>query len=594
MIRPRSYISLSGISAVILGLVILFLFLATGGLLDLKMMQLRQLIDRERIMNLELSSRALRGKLYRLRTEQNNIDAELSRNLLESRVLNPSREGGTNYEGFMPALIMANGVRMLTFKEPLQLRANEQKLMALKLAFYFERSRRYEEALKIYSRLNPEDFPEPFPAFLQLHRGFCYLALGREETARPLLVYVLEEYPATHFARTSRFLLNFLERQARENKKLQGMEPLEAANALFASGNCSAALEYYNRILKTGVALSPSDNFRRALCLEETGDLEESVKLYRTLAGGGPHAREANARLLMIGHFYGGGPEIREEAEQRARFMGDTDLLSRVQITSRDSRAPLVVDEIKKWQQDSDASQGILKEIVTDPDPSLQKELQKYEIDAVSLGLPGKEEPGRPGTDTVTAEKPQKDATDAENQEPRAYNRTDGVEKSASSKPPVDASPSRTGPGSNTSEKEKKEPTDGQEVTWKDSRPESRARNEQLKRLQEMAAGGPSADDYELSMPGLKRWPATVRLESGSLTFLLITQDLQGNFKTGKGKLLRLEDLAVIQAHPEGSILLRLKDGRKFLLDRVSLQDGYFQAGPFRFPPALVYQIAAY
>ena len=119
---PRIHTSLNLISLLTTAIMILFLFHSMAGILDLKMIQLQQSVERERIMNLELSSRALQTRMSGMRKGDGALSLELNRNMLESRVLNPEDpQSELGRELPLASLVVTNGVRLLTFKEPLQL-----------------------------------------------------------------------------------------------------------------------------------------------------------------------------------------------------------------------------------------------------------------------------------------------------------------------------------------------------------------------------------------------------------------------------------------------------------------------------------------
>ncbi|MCB1169975.1 MAG: hypothetical protein KDK25_06550 [Leptospiraceae bacterium] len=540
----RKHIFRSPAYLLLISLVILFMVLATGGLLDLKMFQLRQMVVRERIMNLELSSRALRNRVHS-GAQMSVLDQELGRNILESRVLNnPGKRPERDSSPSGPTVLMTNGVRLLLLKPPLRLQSDAQKLMALKLAFYFERSRRYNQALRIYEKLEPDDFPEPFPAFLSLHTGFVHLALGQRDQARPLLEWVVDEYPATHFDRTARTLLAILDEQDRQEKQArQARDALETADQMFEARNCPGALQYYSRALNSEQKLNTLQTYRRAVCLEETGEIEKSVALYRNLIREGEYSREANRRLLMIGSFYGGGPEIKKQAEHRARSTGDLELVGQIEEARSEVKEPEVFQEIQRWKEENpEASrEGIIQDLLQEPDAELRRELTLRGVDLDPPSEDGEEKPDMAG------EGPSETST-----------------------------------------------PDGPAPATREKKPGPKHAPDNPYENIEQAMKGLNASEYRLARPSLKRWPARLRLAEEELEILVLTRDAEGNFHTGDGKTLEAAVLQSVQSHKQGKLLLRLKDGRLFLTDTITFVDGQIQAGPLRIPVPLLHQIAAY
>ncbi len=539
----RSHISLSSIALFVFVLVTLFLFHAMSGIMELKFMELKQAMERERIMNLELSSRALRNR-NRIRLESGGLQRELNRNMLESRVLNSESEEQIEHRLPLTALIVTNGVRLLTFKEPLHLEADREKLMALKLAFYFERSRKYDQALRIYKKLNPEDFPPPFPAFLELHMGFCYLAMGQWDEAREDLERVVANYPATHYERAARFLLEMLERM-QEVEKSGSDDPLQMADAMFAAGNCPATVKALNRARETS-PLSQFYRYRLALCLEETGDITRATEIFNSLAGSaGPYAREANRRLLMIGHFYGGGPELSIEAENRAVALGDEEMVQEVRETARVTRKPHVVEEIREWKKDQPEKETIMHDVLSDSSPELQRDLKALNLQ-LSENQANTETNGARDNPVVQREDPDPgEATETED--------SNGAEDSAD--------------------------------------PEMESRRSRLLSLMNIASKEDS-EHYEISRPSIHRWPAKL-VGDEEIKFLILTQRIRGDFESTEGNTYDLKGRTIL-AHPSGRLLLRLRDGRTFSVQRAEVQNRSLKTDQITISLDLVYQIAAY
>ena len=365
---------------------------------------------------------------------------------------------------------------------------------------------------------------------------------------------MVEEYPATHFDRTARALLSLMEEQEEQEKKARAArDTLATADRMFQTRNCAGALQYYSRARKEGQSLSAVQNYRRALCLEQTGQIQESVALYRSIvAEGNQYSKEANRRLLMIGTFYGGGPEVKQQAEDRALAVGDLELVNQVDEAVMQTKEPEVFQEIQKWKEDNqDASgEGIIQDLLKQPDPELHRELSLRGVDVDDT---------RPNADA------QKDKKEKEREE-EIRNGTAVQERL---------------PDQDTTALQDREPER-----------ENGSSNPYAK-IQE-ALAGLDASDYRLPRPSLKRWPARLNPGEEEKEVLLLVQDVEGNFRTGDGETLDAASLKSVRAHPRGKLLLRLKDGRLFLADEINFRNGQFQAGPLRIPLNLLHQIAAY
>ncbi|MCB1303012.1 MAG: tetratricopeptide repeat protein [Leptospiraceae bacterium] len=538
--------------------VLAFLFSAMGGLLDIKILELRQTIERDRIMNLELSSEALRERLAFAKQEHTDLSTELHRNLLESRVLNPQGQPALQYSVPLTALWATNAIRWLTFKEPMHIESDRERLVALKLGFYLERSRKYRQALDVYARLDAREFSEPFPAFLMLHRGFCHMALGQEKAAERLLTIVTERYPATHFDRTARFLIQLMHIQQERSEVLESrkLSELEKANGLFEQGYCPAAVQAFARANKQGAPLNDRDRYRHAICLEETGSLKEATELFESLAEQGPMARSANRRLLMIGNFYGGGRSLRETARARALQLGDTDVVRDVFETRSKSREADVFREIRSLRKE-DKELPFLSQILDSPDPVMQSTLTEH-------GVESRRSSGNSGQVATGPSVENNPESTNEKPHPITDNQTD---QSVGE-----------GPSPNLERQEVQE--------------EKSARKDALKALFSYQL---NPDDYEMVRPGIRRWPGLLIGEGTRSDFLLLTQRNRGSLSALDGAEYSLESLREVGSSGTGWIILRLRNGSIRYAKSFRLMDGSFVSSSTPPTPAdQVYQISAY
>ena len=67
---------------------ILLLILSTQGIVQAKLFQLKVSVSRERLMNFELSSKALRARFREIFQNPDDYRSEIKRNVIESAILN--------------------------------------------------------------------------------------------------------------------------------------------------------------------------------------------------------------------------------------------------------------------------------------------------------------------------------------------------------------------------------------------------------------------------------------------------------------------------------------------------------------------------
>ncbi|MCB1319245.1 MAG: hypothetical protein KDK34_03270, partial [Leptospiraceae bacterium] len=336
----------------IVGVLLLF-FLSAQAIVSVKLLELRVQISRDRLLNYELSSRVLKNRFKQLILENNDdFHQEISRNVLESSIMNradPRALELNPVEQF--GLLVVNAVRLLSLKPFLQLAEDQETLILLRYAFYMERNRRYDVALEKYKELSDRMGASRSDAmgFVMLHQGYCHAIMGQNEEALDLLIEVRDTFAGSHYAETAIVLINLLEEAERRQEEIeeQALTPREKARALFRANQYVAALRAFNELDER----NDMDRYMRARSMEETGSISEARDEYVDIVKNGTDreaVRLANRRLLIIGHFYGGGEELTEFAEQQAESIGDDAAVAEIQAAAEKQEDALIVEEIRE------------------------------------------------------------------------------------------------------------------------------------------------------------------------------------------------------------------------------------------------------
>lgn len=356
-----------GAALALAGVALLFFALIAHAIISVKLFELRIALQRDRILNLELSSQALRARAKRLAFGRQDFQAEIRQSALESNLLNERAEGAPLRPIHYVGLAAVSGARLLLLKSPPDVADDYRTTVLMRYAFYLERNRRYPNAIERYNDLLKTigDGQSDVHAFAHLHLGYCLASIGEMENARSQLRLVDELYPATHFSDTARTLLALLEEGQRRRERIQAeaSAPLERARGLFQNGQCPAALAAFEAAAQTGPALSPMDRYRRALCLEETGAANAAIDDYRALAAQSADvetARLANRRLLIIGIYYEGGRDLTEQAGRRAYALGDDAAAREITSVATLRQSAQVLEEIETLRASADALGGAL------------------------------------------------------------------------------------------------------------------------------------------------------------------------------------------------------------------------------------------
>ncbi|MEO6097014.1 MAG: AgmX/PglI C-terminal domain-containing protein [Fibrobacteria bacterium] len=202
----------------------------------------------------------------------------------------------------------------------------------LEAAYYFERSRKYDKAIEIYtkglagSKLSPE-----IRATLLLHRGFCASLTGEYAKAKADFSRTEALVPETEEARVAvklRALTQGLEDQvrlARDSKQA----PFQTGRQLFLLANYAEAAKSLQKV----IAGATSDSGERiqsrylyARSQEELGQDSDAVLTYRSVIQSAPNSEEAkksNRRLYVLGKYYSNDEDLAKSALKKIETYQD-------------------------------------------------------------------------------------------------------------------------------------------------------------------------------------------------------------------------------------------------------------------------------
>ena len=329
---------------------ILFLILSTQGVVQAKLFQLKVSVSRERLMNFELSSKALQARFREIFKNPDDYRSEIKRNVIESGILN-NRVLVDIESGFMENLGIAvvNSIRIMSLKPILHLHRDRKLLLILKYAFFMERSRRLEIAVERYEDVINilQNRKNDILAFSLLHHGYCLASMGRFSPAIQSLEETTNKFPGTHFSRTAAILLNILETRQKLSKRIEekNLSSLQKARSFYQAGLYGKACEIYEKERNT----KGYDKYRWGRCSEEIGKQKRALRIYKELAkskGGGEFPRLANRRLLVLGNFYHAGKDVIKIASQNAVRLNDSGALKEISEVAKEQREAVVVQEI--------------------------------------------------------------------------------------------------------------------------------------------------------------------------------------------------------------------------------------------------------
>jgi len=193
----------------------------------------------------------------------------------------------------------------------------------LEAAYFFERSRKYDKAIAIYTKsLEDEGLSSEVSATLLLHRGFCEGLTGDYAKAKADYDRAASLVPGSEEARVAaklRELTQGLEDQVRLAQASQST-PAQAGRQMFLLANYAEAAKSLSKAISNPATDSASRIQSRYLygrSQEELGQDSDAVLTYRQLMQGAPNseeAKKANRRLYVLGKFYSNDEELAKTA----------------------------------------------------------------------------------------------------------------------------------------------------------------------------------------------------------------------------------------------------------------------------------------
>ena len=318
---------------------IFFLFLifslwgTTQSVVTSKLLELEVYIEKDFIQNFELSSQLLELQFKNTLNinRSRNLQNEINQQILASTVLNEVDTGSMEVTWFNTLGIgIINSIRLISFKPILDLLKELKLVTLLKYAFYLERNRNLVEAIKQYELIIRASLNKKTSttAFALLHQSYCYALIGKIESSKSNLNYIITNYKGSGYDRTALVLKSLLSFKENNTKKLKNKfeNKIELAQALFETGDLSQAKLVYD---KMPIIKNPMDKYRYARSKEEAGEIKNAIKDYLKVVSenSSKHAAQlSNQRLLLIGNFYGGDKKTKEIAERDAIKLGNNEI----------------------------------------------------------------------------------------------------------------------------------------------------------------------------------------------------------------------------------------------------------------------------
>jgi len=293
----------------------------------------------------------------------------------------------------VPIRIVLNCIRVLQGKKIINPKEDDKIFAVLQIAYFYERNRKFNEALKSYEEiLNNTALSPDLRAAVMVHKAFCFSMLSDYSRSKKVYEETIAMFPNTEAGILSWKLLDFIQSIEKEREKLgkTALGEMEKAKQFYL------LMDYRNAIKNLSVFIgnnSKSDalaeaRFFKGRSHEELGEIEEAILEYRRIIQTDKSktwARQANRRMLMLGAFYEQQKQIAEEAKRQLESYKDQTFLSNIEkysymISQTSIKGEMQKNESKAITQvlSDDSLLNIINKIGSlDPDSEKKKEKEK-------------------------------------------------------------------------------------------------------------------------------------------------------------------------------------------------------------------------
>lgn len=298
----------------------------------------------------------------------NNYEFEAKIQALTSGDQLDQQKSGLSQAAYqLPVRVVLNTIRVLLGKPIISLKAEDKIFSVLEIGYFWERNRRYNDALDIYDEvLETAHLAPEIRAAVLVHKSFCYSMVSNYDKSKLIYEQVINAYPNTEAGILSWKLLDFIQNMEKEREALQQktMSTMEKAKQSYLLMDFRNSIKNYSVYLEQ--KKPPQENvealFYKGRSHEELGESEEAIMSYRMVINSDKTkvwARQANRRMLMLGEFYDQQKSISNEAKRQLEIYQDQVFIKNVEkYSGMVSKSTLKSELIQEKKHHDAASAG--------------------------------------------------------------------------------------------------------------------------------------------------------------------------------------------------------------------------------------------
>lgn len=264
----------------------------------------------------------------------------------------------------VPVRLLLNTIRFAIGKPIISLKEEDKILNVLEIGYFWERNRKYQEAITIYNQVLAKPGIQPdLQSAVMIHKAFCHSLLSEYDISKSTYERVISMFPNTDAGVLSWKLLDFIESMEKQRNTLEkkGLSDFEKAKQFYLVMDYRNSVKYYSIFLQEN-AVSPKKYealFYKGRSHEELGEGEEAIMTYQRVIKDDATrqwAKQANRRMLMIGEFYDQKKQISDEAKKQLAAYKDQNFINNIEqyasmVSESSLRQELMNDYSKKEEK---------------------------------------------------------------------------------------------------------------------------------------------------------------------------------------------------------------------------------------------------